>query len=134
MEDNIGATNVIFGWVWLFVGVLFAIWMGLYAFEPDWLGGYTSLSRRLLRLSHIAFIALSLTNILYGLFIDTVQLNGSLKKIGAFSLIVASIFMPAVCLLSILDRFFQFFFFIPALSFACGIFVMAFGQIKRLKR
>ena len=60
MGETIGRLNVRFGWCWLFLGVLQAMIIGLFAFSPDWLGGYTSLTRRFLRLSHISFIALPL--------------------------------------------------------------------------
>ena len=132
MDKDIGNMNIKFGWCWLFIGLLEAIWIGLHAFKPEWLGGYTSLSRRFLRLSHIAFMALSLTNILYGLCIDSVTLSKRLKKIGSYSMIIAAIFMPAIFLLSIFHSFFQLFFFIPVLSFACAIFIMAWGQMKRV--
>lgn len=132
MNKRIGNINIKFGWFWLFIGLLQAIWIGLYAFSPEWLGGYASLSRRLLRLSHIAFMALSLTNILYGLCIDSVNLSKSLKKIGSYSMIIAAISMPTICLLTISNNFFELFFFIPSLSFACGLLIMALGQIKRV--
>ena len=73
--ENIGRTNIKFGWCWLFVGLLEAMGIGLFAFNPDWLGGYVSLERRLLRLSHIAFMALALTNILYGLCIEIIVIG-----------------------------------------------------------
>jgi len=63
MNKHIGKINITFGWCWLFVGILEAAWIGSFAFQPDWLGGYASLTRRFLRLSHIAFMALSLTNL-----------------------------------------------------------------------
>lgn len=130
MNGKIGKINIVFGWCWLFIGILEAMLIGLYAFKSDWLGGYTSLPRRFLRLSHIAFMALSLTNVLYGICIDSVKLTEFLKKSGSYSMIIAAISMPIICTLSIFSNFFQFFFFIPALSFACAIFIMAFGQIK----
>lgn len=108
-----------------------AMWMGLHAFKPDWLGGYSSLPRRFLRLSHIAFMALSLTNILYGICIDSINLPEKLKKLGSYSMIMAAITMPIICLFSIYDSFFQNLFFIPALTFTCAVFIMAFGYIKR---
>ncbi len=131
MDKKIGKTNIKFGWCWLFIGILEAMWIGLFAFQEDWLGGYTSLARRFLRLSHIAFIALSLTNILYGLYIDSINLPQKAKKTGSYTMIIAAVFMPSLCLLSIVNTLFQSFFFIPAVSFAVAIFIMALGQLKR---
>lgn len=128
MNKPIGIINIKFGWCWLFIGILGAMWIGLYAFRADWLGGYTSLPRRFLRLSHIAFMALSLTNVLYGLCIDSANLSINLKKTGSYSMIIAAIFMPTICLLSMWNGSFQSLFFIPALSFGIAVFIMALGQ------
>lgn len=108
-----------------------AMYMGLYAFKPDWLGGYALLPRRFLRLSHISFMALSLINVLYGLCIDSINLSLKVKRLGSYSMVIAAIFMPIICLLSIWNDFFQYFFFIPAGSFACAVFIMTLGQVKR---
>lgn len=127
-----GRINIKFGWCWLLIGILVAMWMGLFAFKPDWLGGYTSLPRRFLRLSHIAFMALALTNVLYGLCIDSANVSIRLKKIGSYCMIIAAVTMPIICLFSICNSFFQSMFFIPALAFICAVFIMAIGQIKRV--
>lgn len=134
MERIIGRVNITFGWSWLFLGLLLAMWIGLYAFTPGWLGGYASLSRRFLRLAHISFIALPLFNILYGLLIDSLAVSVKVKKIGSYLMITAAVFMPLLCMLSIASVFFQLFFFIPALSFTGAVLIMAFGQLKRAER
>ena len=127
---KIGKINIKFGWSWLFIGILVAMWMGLFAFKDGWLGGYTSLPRRFLRLSHVAFMALSLTNVLYGLCIDSANLSERFKKAGSYLMIIAAVFMPTICLLSMYKACFQMFFCIPAVSFALAAFIMALGQIK----
>ncbi len=132
-DGDISKINIIFGWCWLFLGILGAMWMGSHAFAPDWLGGYISISRRLLRLAHIAFMALSLTNVLYGLCMDSVSLPIQLKKVGSFSMIIAAVSMPLVCLASIASNSFQIFFCIPVLSFCLAVFIMIVGQIKYIK-
>lgn len=130
MGETIGRLNVRFGWCWLFLGVLQAMIIGLFAFSPDWLGGYTSLTRRFLRLSHISFIALPLFNVLYGQSLDDLNLGVRIKKTGSYAMIVAGVTMPTVCLLCAANSVFQLFFFIPASSFALGVVIMAFAQIR----
>ena len=95
------------------------------------LGGYSSLTRRFLRLAHIAFMALSVINVVYGLCIDSINLSTKIKTLGSYAMIIAAIFMPTICLLSAYNNFFQVFFFIPALSFTCAVFIMALGQIRK---
>ncbi|MBU1043176.1 MAG: hypothetical protein KJ915_02105 [Candidatus Omnitrophica bacterium] len=131
MKNKIGLNNIRFGWSWLFVGILMAMWIGLFAFKSEWLGGYAGLTRRFLRLAHLSFMALSLTNILYGLCIDAAELSLKYKRIGSYTMINAAVFMPTICLLTIWNRFFENLFFIPAGSFACAVFIMAFGYIKK---
>lgn len=134
MEKNLGPINIKFGWIWLFLGILLAMILGLYAFQSDWLGGYTSLTRRFIRLGHIAFIATALVNILYGLSIDTIKLPHRIKTIGSYSMIIAAVTMPTICILAAINQFFQTIFFIPALAFALAIFIMALGQLKRTEQ
>lgn len=129
-----GSINIKFGWVWLFLGILLAMILGLYAFQSDWLGGYTSLTRRFIRLGHIAFIATALVNILYGLSIDTIKLSHRIKSIGSYSMIIAALTMPTICILAAINQFFQTIFFIPALAFVLAIFIMALGQLKRTEQ
>ncbi len=130
MDTNIGRLNVKFGWCWLSLGVLQAMVIGLFAFNQDWLGGYTSLTRRLLRLSHISFMALPLLNVLYGHCLDSANLWLKAKKIGSYAMIIAGVSMPTICLLSAVNEFFQLFFFIPASTFAAAVMIMAVGQVR----
>ena len=64
----IGKKNISFGWFWILVGVIIGAIMGMWSFNGPLnspVGDYTSLPRRMLRLSHIAFIALGVINILF---------------------------------------------------------------------
>lgn len=131
MTSAIGKRNITFGWFWMFLGILVAAGIGLFAFTPDWLGGYASLQRRFLRLGHISFIALPLINIIYGQFIDEARLSDKQKKTGSALMIVAAIFMPLINFLCIANGIFQNFFFIPTLSFAGAVILMTIGQVKR---
>lgn len=133
MDENMGKANIIFGWCWLFLGIIGAMWLGLYAFIPDWLGGYASLPRRLLRLAHISFMALALTNILYGLCLDSTGLTRRFKRIGSFAMIITAIGMPLACLASVYNIAFQILFPIPVIFFCIAVLIMIVGQIKRIK-
>lgn len=132
-DSDIGKINVVFGWCWLFLGILGAMWIGLHAFTPDWLGGYASLSRRLLRLGHIAFMALSLTNVLYGFCLDSVYLPVRLKRTGSLAMIITAVGMPLSCLVSMLDISFRFIFSVPVISFCVSVLIMIIGQIKSVQ-
>lgn len=131
MKENIEKLNIKFGWAWLLIGIFQAAFIGMFAFGPDWLGGYTSLMRRFIRLSHIAFMALSLVNIIYGLCLPMTNLTAKLKKVGSYSMILAAISMPLICIFSAFNSFFQNLFFIPVISFITAVIIMVIGQLKK---
>jgi len=130
MGNKIGKLNIKFGWVWLLVGIFEAAFIGMFAFQEGWLGGYVSLTRRLVRLSHIAFMALSILNIIYGLCLEQLDFSLRLKKIGSYSMILAAIFMPTICLLSAINSFFQALFFLPVVFFLIAAIIMVIAQLR----
>lgn len=84
---------ILFGWLWMIPGLLLGAWMGLHFHKPDWLGGYASWERRMLRLAHVASIALGALNVLHGLR----PLGGTA---GSALLVAAAVTMPLACLAS----------------------------------
>lgn len=88
---SIGEANVIFGWIWMCLGFILGMTMGIWAEGKQWLGGYASVTRRYLRLGHIAFIALSIINILYGKELASVDLTDSLKNTGSILMIFGAV-------------------------------------------
>ncbi len=64
-KDETMIINEPFGWVCILVGFFAGAGLGLKFYQPDFLGGYGSLARRMLRLGHIALIALGALNILF---------------------------------------------------------------------
>ena len=131
MNSQIGKRNITFGWSWMFIGVLSAMILGIFAFQEGWIGGYGSLPRRFIRLGHVAFMALSIINVLYGLCIDSIGLTDKAKEVGSYTIIVAAVFMPTISILSAVIPFIQNFYFIPAISFLISVSIMAYGQLKK---
>lgn len=89
--------NAIFGWAWIAVGMAFGLALGLFSFEgpvpaPPSLDDYSGLPRRLLRLSHIAFIALGALNVLYAH--DAAGRKGSMARRGGALLLLGSALLP----------------------------------------
>ena len=94
---TIGDANVVFGWIWMCLGFILGMTMGIWAEGKQWLGGYASVTRRYLRLGHIAFIALSIINILYGKELASVDLSDNMKNIGSFLMIFGAVGVPVTC-------------------------------------
>jgi hypothetical protein len=92
--------NLLVGWISMLAGVLSGSAIGLYFHRENWLGGYSSLRRRMVRLGHIAFFGIGFLNILFGLTSQTVPLPALNLSIASYGLIGANIAMPATCFLT----------------------------------
>jgi len=131
MEIIIGKKNISFGWIWILFGIIMGAIMGLWSFNgpfPSPVGDYTSLPRRMLRLSHIAFIMLAIINILYGYEIDKLKIKEKLKKIGSNFMIYGAILMPFILLSSVFIELFKYLTIIPAVFIITSLLIIVFGK------
>lgn len=86
--------------------------IGLFFYRENFLGGYASFRRRILRLGHIALAALGMINVLYGL--SPANSEPSLEShIASLGFIIGGVTMPAICFLSAWRVGFRHLFFIP---------------------
>ena len=136
----IGHNNIVFGWLWMNLGFITGLLLGLkveqfglntLATGPTWLDGYDSVSRRLLRLGHVAFLMLQLLNILYGLFIDGAALSPGLKMAGSAAMIFGAIGVPILCIAAAFYRPVKIFLGIPATAVLIGNLLIAWGYVVR---
>ncbi len=106
--------NWYFGWISILLAFVTGAIIGLFFYREDFLGGYHSFRRRILRLGHIAQAALGIMNVVAG----NSQLNSGIEypAIAQWSLIVGGISMPLVCFLSAWRPGFRHLFFIPVVS------------------
>ena len=107
-------TNVLFAWSWVLCGLISGTALGLFFHSPDWLGGYASWRRRMVRLGHISFLGTGLLNLGYGLCL--VALPISPLHLASAAFIVGAVTMPLVCFLSAWTDRFRHLFFIPVVS------------------
>jgi hypothetical protein len=125
----VGQLNIVFGWAWMVLGLIFGMVLGMRAEGEEWLGGYSSLARRYLRLAHVAFIALSIINILYGRELGAVDLPISLKNIGSYLMIFGTAGVPLTCISAAFFRKTKYFLPVPALAVLAGTSILAIGLI-----
>jgi hypothetical protein len=133
MDLNLGRKNISFGWLWILVGILLGAFMGMFAFNgplPSPVGDYTSLPRRMLRLSHIAFIALAIINILYGHEIDKLRIRNKLKRLGSRFLIWGAILMPTLLIFAAFFEPAKYLTMVPAGLVIVSLFIMVCGRFK----
>ena len=129
MVMDIGEINIVFGWVWICIGFIVGMILGLWAEGENWLGGYTSATRRYLRLGHVAFIALPIINILYGKELATVDLNDSMKYASSYLMIFGAVGVPITCISSAFIRRIKYFLPLPASAILIGTIILVVGLL-----
>lgn len=143
-----------FAWAWMGTGLLIGVFMGMWSFlgplpVPPFLAptseeiavaskaptdvdidrvGYSTVSRRLLRLGHIAFIALSIILILYAHFIDEAALSPKNKHLAIKLVKIGAVGIPSVCLMGAVWLPLKYLFVIPGPSMTAGVFMLAYGM------
>ncbi len=91
--------NLIFGWLWILLGFITGMLMGMFFHREGWLGGYGSFQRRMYRLAHISFFGLGTVNLL---FWGTVQLllpPEVMTQLASWAFIIGAVTMPLCCVL-----------------------------------
>ena len=122
-----GEINILFGWAWMCVGFLSGMILGLRAEGEQWLGGYASLTRRYLRLAHVAFVALSIINILYGKELGTIDLPNHFKNIGSALMIFGAAGVPLACISAAFLRKTRYLLPVPAAAVLMGVIILLIG-------
>lgn len=114
--------NWALGWALMLLGLISGGLLGLFFHRGDFLGGYDAWPRRLLRLGHIAFMALGMLNLIYA---AGPHPSGFTGDITAAALAVGSTTMPLVCFVSAWRCRLKFLFALPIVALALA-FVLAF--------
>ena len=113
--------NLLVGWSGFFGGAVTGALIGLCFHREDWLGGYHSFPRRMVRLGHIACFGIGLINILFALSVTT---PSAWTDWGSRLLVIAMATMPLNCFLTAWRKSFRHLFFIPASSTLAGIIIV----------
>jgi hypothetical protein len=114
------AINIHAAWVGFLLGCLAGAVPGLFFHDKDWLGGYGSWQRRMIRLAHVAFFGLGFLNLSFALTARTLGLETGLRT-SSVLLIVGAAAMPIVCYLSAWKQAFRHLFFIPVGTVTAGV-------------
>jgi len=131
---EIGKKNISFGWIWILAGLIVGAIMGMWSFNgpmPSPIGDYTSLPRRMFRLSHIAFIALAIINILYGYEIDKIKLKDRLKRFGSMCMIYGAVLMPLFLIAAVFFEPLKYLTMISATLIIIAVTIMVVGLKMR---
>lgn len=127
MNPTLNHINLWMAWIGILLGLLSGALIGLFFHRDEWLGGYGSWRRRLLRLGHISFFGIAFLNLA---FANTVSLAGAATPaFTAWSLVAGAVLMPAICFLAAWRPGFRHLFFLPVVTLISGAVGLLAGEV-----
>lgn len=112
--------NLLLGWAWLLLAFVSGLLLGLFFHRENWLGGYSSLRRRLYRLAHISFFGLGFINLAFYMTAKQMPLSESSMSLAGWGFVIGSVAMPICCVLTAHYPATRSLFAIPVLSLLLG--------------
>lgn len=112
--------NFIAGWWLIMTAFASGAVIGLGFHREEFLGGYASFRRRLVRLGHIALAALGMLNVVYGIA-PVHAAAGFPASLPGLLFLGGAISMPLVCFLAAWRAPFRHLFFIPVAQLLAAV-------------
>jgi hypothetical protein len=123
--------NLVIAWLWLLLGFVAGMVLGMFFHGNNWLGGYGSFKRRMYRLGHISFFGLGVVNLLFCLTAQTFSLAGPFTVVASWAFIVGAISMPLCCVVMAHFPKAHLIFAVPVISLIAGG-VLTFMEVIKL--
>jgi hypothetical protein len=120
MNPSLFSLNLTLAWLWILLGFVSGMVLGLFFHREDWLGGYGSFRRRMYRLAHISFFGLGAVNLLFRLTVQNLRCDGSLVGVASWAFVVGAITMPLCCVVMACFPKATMIFSVPVLSLLLG--------------
>ncbi len=89
--------NLLLAWLWILLGFISGMALGMFFHDEHWLGGYGSHKRRMYRLGHISFFGLGFVNFIFALTLKSFPVTSSFIGIASWTFIVGAVAMPVCC-------------------------------------
>ena len=122
-----GTLNLLAGWVGMLGGVASGAVIGLFFHREDWMGGYSSLRRRMTRLGHISFFGLGFLNLAFAFTVQIVALPALPLMAASWALVIGAVTMPVCCFLTAWRKPFRHLFPIPVAGVLTGVVSLLIG-------
>ncbi len=127
--------NLWAAWIGIGLGLITGVGQGLFFHRDDWMGGYGSWRRRLIRLGHISFFGLALINLA---FVFTVDRMAALADgawpgtivLGSYLFVAGAALMPAICYLSAWRQGWRRLFFLPVGCLLFAVLSLLIGGLS----
>jgi hypothetical protein len=114
------------GWGLVLMAFLSGGVLGLGWHREDFLGGYASFRRRVVRLGHVAFAALGLMNVVFSL--SPLPTPGTTAaRYASICFVAGGVLMPAVCFLTGWRAAWRHLFVVPVLSLIAAVMFTLWG-------
>ena len=123
--------NLFLAWLWILLGFITGMALGLFFHRENWLGGYGSFQRRMYRLGHVSFFGLGAVNLLFCLTAQTFSLAGPFTVVASWAFIVGAISMPLCCVVMAHFPKARLIFAVPVISLIAGG-VLTFMEVIKL--
>jgi len=114
-----------FGWSLVLLGFFSGALLGLSFLREDFLGGYASQRRRLVRLGHVALVALGLVNVVVSLAPTSAFARGDARFVAPL-LMLGSLSMPIACFLTAWRASLRPLFALPVVALLAAVALLAF--------
>ena len=124
--------NLLLAWLWIFLGFVTGLLLGLFFHDENWLNGYGSFKRRMYRLGHISFFGLGAVNLLFCLTARNLSLTGPFAGVASWAFIVGALTMPVCCVVMAHHPKAHLIFAVPVLSLVTGgalMFIQLLGNV-----
>jgi hypothetical protein len=125
--------NLHAGWISILLGFVAGAAPGLFFWRDEWLGGYGSWRRRMVRLAHVAFFGLGFINLAFALTVAQLALpvaEGSLRW-ASWLLVAGNFAMPVTCYLAAWRLPFRHLFAVPVTCMVLGVAALVKALVLR---
>ena len=112
--------NMTFAWLWILLGFVSGMVLGMFFQGERWLGGYASFQRRMYRLAHISFFGLGAVNLLFCLTAQACSLAGPVIHFTSVAFMVGALTIPFCCVMVAHLPRAHFIFAVPVISLILG--------------
>jgi hypothetical protein len=120
--------NAITAWIGVLIGAITGIVYGLFFQGVDWLGGYTSWPRRMLRLGHISFFGIAALNLGYSLTLHRLGWPAPAWQVST-ALASANFLMPLACGLAAWRPPLRHLFALPVICVLVGVIGLLWSRL-----
>lgn len=122
--------NELAGWVSVLLGMISGALLGMRFHDPAFLGGYGSLPRRMVRLGHIALLALGMLNVLFVQSAGRLVLSANELSIAQWCLLLGNVAMPTCCALTAWRVGLRHLFVLPVALLIGGVYSVCAGLLR----